>query len=151
MKLKNIFKTVITAGWLCCGAAAALMTLAACSDDDPIGSLATVSLDQTYLVIPETGGDVTLTLDQFYRWGRQMISDFTNVDASMHAEEVANFFDNAIAAHELGQWQLDPEVEDRLRALIGVNIGRNEEKDYFGFYIYPGNSCNGRGFSFEVC
>jgi hypothetical protein len=62
MKLKNIFKTVITAGWLCCGAAAALMTLAACSDDDPIGSLATVSLDQTYLVIPETGGDATLTV-----------------------------------------------------------------------------------------
>ena len=59
-----------------------------------------------------------MSLDLFYNWGRQMISDFTNVDASMPAEQVANFFDNTIAAHELGQWQLDPEVEERLKALI---------------------------------
>ena len=39
MKLKNIFAIALTAGWLCCGGAAALMTLTACSDDDPIGSL----------------------------------------------------------------------------------------------------------------
>lgn len=82
-----------------------------------------------YQIFRSSGGDVTLTLDQFYRWGRQMLADFTNVDASMHAEEVAHFFDNAIAAHELGQWQLDPEVEDRLRALVGADLGRNEEKD----------------------
>ncbi len=67
MKRKNIFATLITAGWLCCGAAA-LMTLAACSDDDPIGSLATVSLDQTYLVIPEAGGDATLTVNATTDW-----------------------------------------------------------------------------------
>ena len=68
MKLKNIFTTVITAGWLCCGAAAALVTLAACSDDDPIGSLSTMTVDQTYLVIPETGGDVTLTVNATTDW-----------------------------------------------------------------------------------
>lgn len=82
-----------------------------------------------YHIFRSLGDDTSLTLDQFYRWGRQMLADFTNVDASMHAEEVPDFFDNAIAAHELGQWQLDPEVEERLRALIGMDTTRNGEKD----------------------
>ena len=59
-----------------------------------------------------------LPLDMFYGWGRQMIADFTNIDASMTKEEVPNFFDNTIAAHELSLWDLDEEVEQRLRALI---------------------------------
>ena len=59
-----------------------------------------------------------MPLDMFYGFGRQMIADFTNIDASMHAEEVPNFFDNTIAAHELSRWELAPEVEERLRALI---------------------------------
>ena len=59
-----------------------------------------------------------MPLDLFYGWGRQMIADFTNIDASMHAEEVPNFFENTIAAHELEQWKLDPETEDRLRGLM---------------------------------
>lgn len=82
-----------------------------------------------YHIFRSLGDDTSLTLDQFYRWGRQMLADFTNVDASMHAEEVPDFFDNAIAAHELGQWQLDPEVEERLRALIGADAARNGERD----------------------
>jgi hypothetical protein len=64
-------------------------------------------------------GEEPMPLDLFYGWGRQMIADFTNVDASMPAAEVPNFFDNTIAAHELSQWQLDEEVETRLRALFG--------------------------------
>lgn len=64
------------------------------------------------------GDNELLPLDLFYGWGRQMIADFTNIDASMPAEQVPNFFDNTIAAHELSLWQLDPEVEERLRALI---------------------------------
>ena len=59
-----------------------------------------------------------ITLDLFYGWGRQMVADFTNVDASMPAEEVPNFFDNTIAAHTLEQWELDEETEERLRALM---------------------------------
>ena len=59
-----------------------------------------------------------MPLDLFYGWGRQMIADFTNIDASMPADEVPNFFDNTIAAHELEQWQLDPETETRLKSLI---------------------------------
>ena len=59
-----------------------------------------------------------MSLDLFYGWGRQMLADFTNIDASMPAEEIPNFFENTIAAHELEQWRLDPETEERLRALI---------------------------------
>ena len=59
-----------------------------------------------------------LTLDQFYGWGRQMLADFTNIDASMPASEVPNFFENTIAAHELEQLKIDPETEERLRALM---------------------------------
>ena len=59
-----------------------------------------------------------MPLDMFYGWGRQMLADFTNIDASIPAAHVPNFFDNTIAAHELSQWQLDPEVAERLRSLI---------------------------------
>jgi CRISPR/Cas system-associated exonuclease Cas4 (RecB family) len=61
-----------------------------------------------------------MPLDVFYNWGRQMLADFTNVDASMGASEVPNFFENTIAAHELERWKLDEEVEERLRALMGT-------------------------------
>ena len=61
-----------------------------------------------------------MPLDVFYNWGRQMLADFTNVDASMGASEVPNFFENTIAAHELERWQLDEEVEERIRALMGT-------------------------------
>lgn len=70
-----------------------------------------------------------MPLDMFYGWGRQMLADFTNVDASMPAEQVPNFFENTIAAHELSQWNLDPEVEERLRGLINGANGANGEKD----------------------
>ena len=63
-----------------------------------------------------------MPLDMFYGFGRQMIADFTNIDASMPAEEVPNFFDNTIAAHELERWHLAPEVEERLRALINPQV-----------------------------
>ena len=62
-----------------------------------------------------------LPLDMFYGWGRQMIADFTNVDVSMSAEEVEPFFRHAVAAHELSEWQLDQDTEERLRALVRPN------------------------------
>ena len=80
-----------------------------------------------YKIFRALENDTPLTLDQFYRWGRQMLADFTNVDASMHAQEVPSFFDNAIAAHELGEWRLEAEVEERLRALIGAPAGKSEQ------------------------
>lgn len=62
-----------------------------------------------------------MPLDMFYGWGRQMLADFTNIDASMPPSEVPNFFENTIAAHELEQWKLDPETEERLRSLLADN------------------------------
>ena len=69
-----------------------------------------------------------MSLDRFYGWGKQMLADFTNIDASMPAEQVPNFFENTIAAHELSQWRLDPEVEDRLRSLIRPTADSRELK-----------------------
>lgn len=76
-----------------------------------------VRLYRHYCRLNEGDKDI-MSLDQFYNWGRQMLADFTNVDASMPAEEVPNFFDNTIAAHELEEWHLEPEVEQRLQELI---------------------------------
>ena len=70
-----------------------------------------------------------MPLDQFYSWGRQMIADFTNVDASMPAEEVPNFFANTIAAHELSTWHLDPETEERLRQLISPQSSNRQSSN----------------------
>ena len=74
-------------------------------------------------------GSELMPLDMFYGWGRQMISDFTNVDASMPAEQIPNFFANTVAAHELSQWQLDPETEERLRGLMANGSTDEWQKD----------------------
>ena len=76
-----------------------------------------VRLYKLYCQSSDSQSDL-MPLDMFYGWGRQMLADFTNIDASMPAEQVPNFFENTIAAHEVSQWQLDPEVEERLRSLI---------------------------------
>ena len=46
----------------------------------------------------------------------------------MHASEVDNFFDNTIAAHELSTWELEPEVEERLRSLFSTQINAAEKE-----------------------
>ena len=76
-----------------------------------------VRLYQIYRTL-ETDPGKQMSLDHFYNWGRQMVADFTNIDASMPASEVENFFANTVAAHELSRWQLDPETEERLRSLV---------------------------------
>jgi len=71
-----------------------------------------------------------MPLDLFYGWGRQMLADFTNIDASMPATEVPNFFENTIAAHELERWQFDEETEERLRSLMnGERSAVSADKD----------------------
>lgn len=79
-----------------------------------------VRLYKQYSVISNQQSDDFMSLDIFYNWGRQILADFTNIDASMPAEEVPLFFDNTLAAHELEQWKIDPEMEDRLRSLMAV-------------------------------
>lgn len=76
-----------------------------------------VRLYKHYLRVTNDPSNV-MPLDMFYGWGKQMIADFTNVDVSMGQEEVPNFFENTIAAHELSEWHLDDELKERLQALI---------------------------------
>ena len=76
------------------------------------------------------GEDDLMPLDMFYGWGRQMLADFTNIDASMPAEKVANFFENTVAAHELGELQLDEETKERLEALMADRKVGSIQKQY---------------------
>lgn len=76
-----------------------------------------VRLYKHYLRVTNDPSNV-MPLDMFYGWGKQMIADFTNVDVSMEQDEVPNFFENTIAAHELSEWHLDDELKERLQALI---------------------------------
>lgn len=81
-------------------------------------------------------GDTDLMpLDMFYGWGRQMIADFTNVDASMPAEQVANFFDNAIAANTLEQLQLDADTRERLNSLVNPNAQHGADSIYSRYAV----------------
>lgn len=84
-----------------------------------------IRLYKHYLSFPFSQSS-PVPLDVFYGWGRQMLADFTNIDASMSAEEVPAFFANTIAAHELEQWKLDADTEDRLRKLIGSLPGESK-------------------------
>ena len=59
-----------------------------------------------------------ITLDLFYGWGRQIISDFNNIDKAVPQNEVKAFFENTIAARELEQVKLDEETAARLKDLL---------------------------------
>ena len=71
-----------------------------------------------------------ITLDLFYGWGRQIISDFNNIDKAVPQNEVKSFFENTIAARELEQVKLDEETTARLKDLLrqsGASKEYNEE------------------------
>ncbi len=71
-----------------------------------------------------------ITLDLFYGWGRQIISDFNNIDKAVPQNEVKAFFENTIAARELEQVKLDEETAMRLKDLLrqsGASKEYNEE------------------------
>ena len=57
MKLRHIF-----------GLALAALLTAACSDDNTVDPLASIVLDQTYVTIPEEGGDATITINSQGDW-----------------------------------------------------------------------------------
>lgn len=77
----------------------------------------------------QTAKSDLMPLDMFYTWGRQMLADFTNIDASMAADEVPKFFANTIAAHELEEWRLDEEVSARLKQLVGGQPSSGSRQD----------------------
>lgn len=60
-------------------------------------------------------------LDVFYSWGRQLLTDFNNIDSSdagKTPESVHRFFDNAIQAKMLEGLEIDNEVRERLQTLL---------------------------------
>ncbi|MGN0234788.1 MAG: PD-(D/E)XK nuclease family protein [Paludibacteraceae bacterium] len=71
-----------------------------------------------------------ITPDLFYGWGRQIISDFNNIDKAVPQGEVKAFFENAVAARELEQVKLDEDTLLRLKDLLrqsGAPTNTNEE------------------------
>ena len=70
MKLKYLFSALLS-----------VMLLAACSDDDKIGNLDTIELDQTFLSIPMEGGQATVTIKTSLAWQFDaMFEKVTTVD-----------------------------------------------------------------------
>ena len=67
-----------------------------------------------------------ITLDLFYGWGRQISSDFNNIDKAVPQNEVKAFFENTIAARELEQVRLDEETSVRLKDLLRQSGARND-------------------------
>ena len=67
-----------------------------------------------------------ITLDLFYGWGRQIISDFNNIDKAVPQNEVKAFFENTIAARELEQVKLDEETAARLKDLLRQSSASKE-------------------------
>lgn len=57
MKLKHIF-----------AAALSLLMVTACNDDNTVGTLGNIELDKTYVSIPATGGDATVTVKAAGDW-----------------------------------------------------------------------------------
>ena len=82
-----------------------------------------------FCIYKEVTGE-QITLDLFYGWGRQIISDFNNIDKAVPQNEVKAFFENTIAARELEQVKLDEETTARLKDLLrqsGASKEYNEE------------------------
>ena len=50
------------------GAFLSALLFVGCSDDNEVGQLGSIQLDQTYVSIPETGGDVTVTINASSDW-----------------------------------------------------------------------------------
>lgn len=57
-------------------------------------------------------------LDRFYGWGRQLVIDFSNIDKACTLASSEAILDHTAAARELEELHLDPDVYERLMALV---------------------------------
>lgn len=62
--------------------ALSLLLFTACSTDDTIGSLANINVDKTFLSIPETGGEATITVNATEAWAFDKTFKLTSKDAT---------------------------------------------------------------------
>ncbi len=72
-----------------------------------------------------------LTLDNFYSWGRQLISDFNNIDKNYIDSNGTDILKISAEAHEFDKDNLDPEVKERIRNLMRGHVANQIDKtDY---------------------
>lgn len=67
-----------------------------------------------------------MEIDRFYGWGRQLLSDFTNIDQGISSDEIDSFFRNALSLSRLDTMKLDPEVRQRLEDLLYKGQAREQ-------------------------
>lgn len=72
-----------------------------------------------------------LSLDVFWGWGKQLLTDFSNVDISLVDAE--RLFANSMDAHKLEKFELPEEVRARLEALVGVRHSAQEDAYRFEY------------------
>ena len=71
-----------------------------------------------------------LSLDAFYGWGRQLITDFNNIDRSFNGMPVDNILRNAMEAHNFDVSLVDAEVKSRIEGLMrGQHAESRAESD----------------------
>lgn len=73
--------------------------------------------------VPE---NVKMDIDRFYGWGRQLLSDFTNIDQGISETEIDSFFRNALSLADLDTYKLDDEVRRRLEDLLYKGEARRQ-------------------------
>ncbi len=71
-------------------------------------------------------GQQPMDIDRFYGWGRQLLSDFTNIDQSVSEAEIDSFFRNALSLSDLDTYKLDDDVRRRLEDLLYKGQARNQ-------------------------
>lgn len=67
-----------------------------------------------------------MEIDRFYSWGRQLLSDFTNIDQGIGESETDAFFRNALSLSDLDTYKLDDEVRQRLEDLLYKGEARQQ-------------------------
>ena len=67
-----------------------------------------------------------MDIDRFYSWGRQLLSDFTNIDQGISETEIESFFRNAMTLADLDTYKLDDDVRHRLEDLLYKGEARQQ-------------------------
>lgn len=67
-----------------------------------------------------------MDIDRFYGWGRQLLSDFTNIDQSVSEADIDSFFRNALSLSDLDTYKLDEDVRRRLEDLLYKGEARSQ-------------------------
>lgn len=70
--------------------------------------------------------DAPMEIDRFYGWGRQLLSDFSNIDQGIPEQEIQSFFRNAQTLSDLDTYKLDDEVRHRLEDLLYKGEARRQ-------------------------